>query len=89
MLTADALDLVAAKFRILNARQRACGLPPLHEADLTWEHRAAELQARVNLLAADGPSMDLLAAVGAHTVAAMLALDEAEMVNVASGEETP
>lgn len=82
------LEAISRKLDRLNDTQMATGLPPLQLADVTWEWRARELRARVNLLAADGPSFDLLASLGAHVLAALLALDRAEMVDVASGEAT-
>jgi hypothetical protein len=81
-----ALRRISYKLATLNARQVACGLPRLQEADMTWGERTMELQARVRLLEADGPSMDLLAALGAHVTAYMVALDRAELARVDSGE---
>lgn len=88
MLIGGGLDLIAGKLRDLNRTHLAAGGGrDLQTEDWTWERRAEEMRARVDLLAADGPSMPLLAALGAHVLAAMLALDTAELADVASGGE--
>lgn len=86
MLIQDAQTLVARKLQALNDRQARCGRPPLQREDFTPEQRVRELYARVNLMAADGMTMDLLASLGAHVYACMLALDQAEVMDPASGE---
>lgn len=84
-LTLDqAWQLVAAKTTELQDRQLKCDLPPL--TDLTDGERRMEILARLNLLASDGPTMDLLAAVGAHVVAWMRSVDAREQVDPTSGE---
>lgn len=84
MLTLDqAWHLVAAKTTELQDRQLKCDLPPL--TDLTDGERRMEIKARLDLLAADGPSMDLLAAVGAHVVAWMRSVDSREQTDPTSG----
>lgn len=88
MLIADAGDLIAAKLTELNRTHLAAGgAASLQLEPWEFERRCNEIRARVNLLAADGPSMDLLAAAGAHVLAAMLALDVAEQARVETGDE--
>lgn len=88
MLIVAAADLIAAKLEELNRTHMAAGGgAPLQLEAWEWGRRAEEMRARVDLLAADGPSMPLLAALGAHVLAAMLALDEAELADPASGDE--
>lgn len=84
MLTLDeAWHLVAAKLTELQDRQLSCDLPPL--TDLTDGERRMEILARLNLLAADGPTLDLLAAVGAHVVAWIRSVDAREQTDPSSG----
>lgn len=84
MLTLDeAWKLVAAKLTELQDRQLSCDLPPL--TDLTDGERRMEILARLNLLAADGASVDLLAAVGAHVVSWLRAVDAREQTDPTSG----
>lgn len=68
------------------------GFPALHEADVSWPSFGRELQARLSMVAlqtcnAGRPSMNALETLGAWVVIAMLALDAAEAVDVASGDD--
>jgi hypothetical protein len=81
----EALVEIAHKCQELDDRQLACALPPLHGADMTWEERSAELWARVHGLGFERPTTDLLAALGAHIVAYMRAIDLAEEVDIGAG----
>ena len=84
MLTLDqAWQVIAAKLTELQDRQLRCDLPPL--TDMTDGERRMEILARLNLLAADGPTVDLLAAVGAHVVAWLRAVDAREQTDPTSG----
>lgn len=84
-LTLDqAWQLVAAKLTDLQDRQLKCDLPPL--TDLTDGERRMEIAARLNLLAADGATVDLLAALGAHVVAWIRAVDAREQTDITSGD---
>jgi hypothetical protein len=86
MLTLDqAWQLIAGKVTELQDRQLRCALPPL--TDLTDSERLFELRARLGVVEADGASMDLLAAVGAHVVAFMRAVDAREQTDPTAGGE--
>lgn len=87
MIVLEAVNEIVTKLHDLNRRQLLTDLPALAEADMTWGERALELQARVNLLVADGPSQDVLSALGAHVLAFKIALAEAEETRVDSGAE--
>jgi hypothetical protein len=87
VIVIDAINELVVKLTDLNRRQLLTGLPILAEADMTWGERALELQARVNLIVADGPSQDVLDALGAHVLAFKIALAEAEETQVESGSE--
>jgi hypothetical protein len=84
MTLMDAQALVARKYVELQDRQLKCALPPL--TDLTDGERRLEMLARLNLVAADGPTVDVLAAIGAHVVAWIRSVDEREMHDVTSGD---
>lgn len=86
MTPSEALMDISSKLTRLNGRQRRLRLPAIEDLDETWDERVHELQARIVLLMADGPSQDVLDALGAHVVAFKVALARAEEVSVASGE---
>lgn len=78
---------LARKLARLNRTERACNLPALHQQDRTDMERVMELQARVNLLLADGPSHDVLDSLGAQVIAFKMALAERDVLSVTSGDE--
>lgn len=86
MKTTDALMDISSKFGRLNGRQSRLALPAIEDLDETWDERVHELHARIVLLMADGPSQDVLDALGAHVLAFKIALARAEETQVHSGE---
>jgi hypothetical protein len=84
--TVAAFADVRGKLSRLDDREARCALRPLAEQDLTWQERIDELRARIVLLMADGPTQDVLDALGAHVIAFKIALAAAEEVRVDTGE---
>lgn len=86
----DAADRIIARLEKFNRIEAGCGLPTLESADHTWMERVHELHMRVGALGAARhdmrPSMSDLESLGAWVVATMIAVDEAERVDVASGD---
>lgn len=86
MLTLDqAWHIIAAKLTELQDRQLRCDLPPL--TDMTDGERYGEIVTRLNRVDADGPSVDLLAAIGVYVVAWIRAVDARDQVDVTSGDD--
>lgn len=86
MTRSQALSDIHRKLAHMDDRELACALRPLSEQDMTWNERTDELHARVVLLLADGPSQDVLDAIGAHVVSYKIALAGAEETRIESGE---
>lgn len=86
MTTGDAVNDIVRKLAELDRTQLLCRNRKLADEDFTWPERSMELRARVMLIVADGPSQDLLDALGAHCVAYKIALARAEETRVDSGE---
>jgi len=86
MTRSQALTDIRLKLAKMDDREAACSLRPLSEQDMTWQERTDEIHARVVLLLADGPSQDVLDAIGAHVVAYKVALAGAEETRIESGE---
>lgn len=82
----QALADIHRKLAQLDRTQILCRSRSLADEDLTWQERSMELRARVMLIVADGPTQDLLDAIGAHIVAYKQALAASEEVSVTSGE---
>lgn len=77
----------------LNAKQARLGMPPLEEAPMTAEQRAAEVTYRLQdavMTAATRPGADVvpvLEAAAAHLVAWMAAADAAAQNDIVAGQE--
>lgn len=86
------LNLIAGKLSELNRRHLASGgRAALQLEDFTWRERALDLHHRVGLLWLEAehgerPPMDHVLSVGAACLAFVMALDAAEVIDVASGE---
>lgn len=93
MLIQDAMGLIARKLDQLNDRHLMTGgRVALQREDMSWRDRALDLHHRVGLVwleaeQGERPSMDHVLSLGAAVLAFVLALDAAEVVDVASGGE--
>lgn len=85
--TSSALTFVAA-LAGLNAREERAGLRPLAEQDIPWEQRVEEVYVLLRrAVGGDGtPDPRLIAKAGAHLVALDMAVLEASVVRVETGE---
>jgi hypothetical protein len=82
----EAVSEIVRKLLDLDRKELLAGLPRLAEQDRTWDEWTMELRARIELMAADGVSQDMLNATGALVVAMKARLAEQESVSVTSGE---
>lgn len=87
MTVQDAVNEIVAKLQRLDDKQLMATGRTLAQADLTWEEWVKEITVRNAYLLADGPSQDVLDAIGAVVIAFKLKLAEAEETRVESGAE--
>lgn len=87
MIVIEAVNGIVRKLNDLNRRELLTDLPRLAEQDKTWGERNMEMRARLDLMLADGPTQDILDALGAHVIAFKIALATAEETRVDSGAE--
>jgi hypothetical protein len=79
-------EQIARKARELDDRQLRLTGSTLWEAPMTDQDRAREICARASLAAADGASVDLIAACGAQVYAWLRAKDAEEQMRIDTGD---